>query len=146
MPSLPYLSDTSTQLSGTYTASTNVLDNFTTSNFVIINSNNLNTKINTKQDLLTASTNLLGVGSAITNLDYNNINVNKPTNFQADWTSTIINKPTNFQADWNSTKTNKPSIYTQGETNNLLNSYTPFRSDHSCIMSTFDPKIPSGSP
>ena len=139
MPSLPYLTDTSTQLSGTYTASTNVLDNFTTSNFVIINSNNLNTKINTKQDLLTASTNLLGDGSSLTNLDYNKILLNKPTYFQTDWNSTITNKPTYFQTDWNSTITNKPSIYTQGETNNLLNSYTPF----TALIASNGPKISS---
>jgi hypothetical protein len=41
-------------------------------------------------------------GSLITTLSYANID-GKPTNFQADWNSTIINKPSNFQADWNST-------------------------------------------
>ena len=34
-----------------------------------------------------------GSGSGITNLDYNNITLNKPTNFQSDWNTTIINKP-----------------------------------------------------
>jgi hypothetical protein len=76
------------------------------SNSIFITSNTLNIKINTKQDTLTAGTTLLGVGSSISALDYNKITLNKPTNFQADWNSTIINKPT---------------IYTQTETNNLLN-------------------------
>ena len=61
------------------------------SNSVYITSNTLNTKINLKQDTLIAGTNLLGVGSAITALDWNKITLNKPT------------------------------IYTQTETNNLLN-------------------------
>jgi hypothetical protein len=61
------------------------------SNSVYITSNTLNTKINTKQDILTAGTTLLGVGSAISALDWNKITLNKPT------------------------------IYTQTETNNLLN-------------------------
>jgi hypothetical protein len=37
MPSLPYLTDNSTQLSGTYTTSTAALDNFATSNYVSSN-------------------------------------------------------------------------------------------------------------
>ncbi len=61
------------------------------------------TALSTKQDTLTIRTNLLGFGQNITSLNYNNITLNKPTNFQADWTTTIINKPTNFQADWTTT-------------------------------------------
>ena len=61
------------------------------SNSIFITSNTLNIKINTKQDTLTAGTTLLGVGSDISALDYNKITLNKPT------------------------------IYTQTETNNLLN-------------------------
>ena len=34
MPTLPYLTDTSTQLSGTYTTSAAALDNYATSNYV----------------------------------------------------------------------------------------------------------------
>jgi len=105
--SLNFTTDNSVQL--TYTSfpfTTAELDNYATSNSVYITSNTLNTKINTKQDTLTAGTNLLGVGTAITAIDYNKITINKPTNFQSDWNSTIINKPT---------------IYTQTETNNLLN-------------------------
>jgi len=114
MPSLPYLTDTSTQLTGTYTASTATLDNFITSNYVSNVSNLLITNINTKQAILTAATNLLGVGSAITALDYNKITLNKPTNFQADWTSTVINKPSTFAPDMT-------NIYSKTETNGLLN-------------------------
>jgi len=47
---------------------------------------------------------LYGDGANITNVPY----------------STITGKPTNFQADWNSTIINKPSIYNQTEINNLL--------------------------
>jgi hypothetical protein len=54
-----------------------------------VNSNDLSTK----QNLLDVSTNLLGIGTSISALNYNNITLNKPTNFQSDWTSTIINKP-----------------------------------------------------
>jgi hypothetical protein len=113
MPTLPYLTDTSTQLTGTYTASTTALDNFTTSNYVIGTSNTLQTKINLKQDTLTAATNLLGVGSAITALDYTKITLNKPTDFQANWNTTVINKPSVFPADMT-------NIYSKTETNNLL--------------------------
>ncbi len=34
MPTLPYLTDTSTQLSGTYTTPAAALDNYATSNYV----------------------------------------------------------------------------------------------------------------
>jgi hypothetical protein len=37
MPTLPYLTDTSTQLSGTYTTSTEALDNYATSNYISSN-------------------------------------------------------------------------------------------------------------
>ena len=84
MPTLPYLTDTSTQLSGTYTTSAAALDNYTTSNYVSNVSNLLINNINTKQAILTASTSLLGVGSAISALDYNNITLNKPTYFPID--------------------------------------------------------------
>ena len=89
----------------------NISNIFVSSNVLSNTSNILNTKIDTKQDLLTNSTNLLGVGSAITALDYLKITLNKPTNFQTDWNTTVINKPTNFQADWNSTVINKPTNF-----------------------------------
>jgi len=104
--SLPFPQDTSVQLSySSFPFLTPALDNYATSNYVISNSNILNTKINTKQDTLTAATNLLGVGSSISALDYNKITINKPSFFPADWGSTIANKP---------------SLYTQTEVNNLL--------------------------
>ena len=65
----------------------------TGTSYTYVNSNDLSTK----QNVLDASTNLLGIGTSISALNYNNITLNKPTNFQSDWTSTIINKPTNFQ-------------------------------------------------
>ncbi len=95
MPSLPYLTDTSTQLTGTYTASTATLDNFITSNYVSNVSNLLITNINTKQATLTAATNLVGIGSAITALDYNKITINKPSVFPADMTN-IYSKTETF--------------------------------------------------
>ena len=54
------------------------------------------TALSTKQDKLNIATVLVGSGQYITSLNYNEISLNKPTNFQADWTSTVINKPTNF--------------------------------------------------
>ncbi len=60
---------------------------------------------------MNANTNLVGIGTAISALNHNNITLNKPTNFQSDWNSTIINKPTNFQRDRNSTIINKPAIF-----------------------------------
>jgi hypothetical protein len=93
--------------------------------------------VNLKQDLLTASTVLLGIGSNLSALDYNKITLNKPTNFQSDWNSTIINKPTNFQSDWNSTIINKPVIYTQTEVNNISNSCANFTISSSNINSNY---------
>jgi len=54
--------------------------------------------------------------------DWENV-VNKPTNFQADWSTTVINKPTNFQADWNTTVINKPSLFS-GSYTDLTNTPT----------------------
>lgn len=45
---------------------------------ISIASNTLNDKIDTKQNILTESTSLLGVGSSITGINYNNITLNKP--------------------------------------------------------------------
>ena len=196
MPSLPYLTDTSTQLTGTYTASTSTLDNFITSNYVSNVSNlliaNINTKqatltaatnlvgigsaitaldynkitinkpsvfpadmtniysktetnslLDAKQATLTAATNLLGVGSAITALDYNKITLNKPTDFQANWNTTVINKPTNFQSDYNTTVINKPT-YVSPLSSNLatnqisinLSSYSTTGTDANYLLKT----------
>ena len=72
--------------------------------------NTINSTLLNKQNKLDASTNLLGIGTSISALNYNNITLNKPTNFQSDWSSTVINKPTNFQSDWSSTIINKPDL------------------------------------
>jgi hypothetical protein len=73
--------------------------------------------LSTKQDLL-------GIGTSISALNYNKITLNKPTNFQSDWTSTIINKPTNFQSNWNNTIVNKPdsTVYALNTRLSTLNS------------------------
>jgi hypothetical protein len=97
--SLNFTTDNSVQL--TYTSfpfTTPPLDGYTTSNYVSNISNLLINNINTKQATLTAATNLLGVGTAITAIDYNKITVNKPSTFPADMTN----------------------IYSKTETNNLL--------------------------
>jgi hypothetical protein len=101
---LPFPIDTSIQSNFTFFTS-NTYDGTVTSNYIDNISNILNSNINLKQNILTSSTSLLGDGSAITNLNYNNIN-GKPTYFPAGWSSTIANKPV---------------IYTQSETNTLLN-------------------------
>jgi len=56
-------------------------------------SSNVYTELNSKQPTLTPLTNLVGMGNNISEINYNNITLNKPTNFQSDWNSTIINKP-----------------------------------------------------
>ena len=91
------------------------LDDSTQTNTVLLTTGTSSTYVDsndlsTKQNVLDASTNLLGIGTSIRDLNYNNITINKPTKFQSDWNSTIINKPTNFQSDWNSTIINKPDL------------------------------------
>ena len=108
--SIPINTDNSVQLSySSFPFAISDIDNYATSNFVSNVSNVLRSAINTKQDTLTAATNLLGVGTSITAIDYNKVSVNKPTNFQADWNSTIINKPT---------------IYTQSQIDTFLNDHS----------------------
>jgi hypothetical protein len=87
------------------------------------------TLLNAKQPNLTAATNLLGIGSVISALDYNKITLNKPTNFQADWNTTIINKPTYFQTDWNTTITNKPTNFQADWNSTIINKPTNFQAD-----------------
>jgi hypothetical protein len=91
-------------------AQTNTVLSTTGTTYTYVNSNDSSAK----QNLLDASTNLLGIGTSISAINYNNITLNKPTNFQADWGTTIINKPSTFPADMT-------TIYTKTETNNLLN-------------------------
>ena len=73
-------------------------------------SNELVNGLATKQDTLTANTNLLGVGSSISALDYGKITLNVPTYFPTSWAN-VASKPTDFQANWNTTVTNKPSVF-----------------------------------
>jgi len=54
------------------------LDFISSNNNAVFISNNSNTIFSQKQNVLTASTNLLGNGSSITNINYNNISTNKP--------------------------------------------------------------------
>jgi len=96
---------------------TNTALTTTGTSYTYVNTNDLSTK----QDLLNASTNLLGIGTNISALNYTNISVNKPTNFQSDWNSTIINKPTNFQSDWNSTIINKPTNFQSDWNSTIIN-------------------------
>ena len=89
--SLNFPVDTSVQLSySSFPFATPNLDNFTTSNYVSNISNILDNKINTKQNILTAATNLLGIGSSITLINYNTLS-NLPSTFPADMTN-IYNK------------------------------------------------------
>jgi hypothetical protein len=74
-------------------------------------STDVSSGLSTKQNTLTASTTLFGIGSSITNITYGNI-IEKPTNFQAEWLSTVINKPSTFPVD-------KTYIYTKTEVNEL---------------------------
>ena len=129
-----FIQDTSTQTTSVITANQrqttkaipNISFNGTSGSY---NPTADNIKIFTNNvDALTIDSNqgLYGNGTGLTNLGYSNI-INKPTNFQSDWTSTVINKPTNFQSDWTSTVINKPStfpadmtnIYTKTEVNNI---------------------------
>ena len=93
--SINFPTDNSTQNIGrTYTAGS-VYSGFTTSNYItsfitpydlisdrqasILNlSNALQANIDKKQNILVSTCNLIGIGSAITQLDYNNIAFNKP--------------------------------------------------------------------
>jgi hypothetical protein len=113
---------------------TTLLDGYVSSNYVSNISNLLINNINTKQPTLTSATNLLGVGSAITDIDYNKITINKPTNFQSDWNSTVVNKPPTFPADMT-------NIYNKTEVNTLSNSVlllsSNFTSNTSNILNSF---------
>ncbi len=66
-----------------YSTQTNTALSTTGTSYTYVNSNDLSIK----QDLLDASTNLLGISTSISALNYNNITLNKHTNFQSDWTS-----------------------------------------------------------
>jgi hypothetical protein len=68
-------------LNATSIYSNNNLIDFTSylsASVLTIASNTLQTNINAKQDLIVSTCNLVGIGSLITNIDYNNITLNKP--------------------------------------------------------------------
>ena len=83
---------TSDLINGTYKSSslTDLSNNLYTK--ITDLSSNVYSQLSNKQATLTSSTSLLGNGSNISSLNYNNL-INKPTNFQSDWATTIINKP-----------------------------------------------------
>ena len=83
---------TSDLINGTYKSSslTDLSNNLYTK--ITDLSSNVYSQLSNKQPTLTSSTSLLGNGSNISSLNYNNL-INKPTNFQSDWATTIINKP-----------------------------------------------------
>ena len=91
---------------------------------------NLTNKLNVNG--ITSSISFIGNGAALTNLAYANID-GKPTNFQADWNSTIINKPATFPV----TMTN---IYNKTETDNLLNEKQPNLTFTSPLTKTLNTK------
>ena len=113
-----FITDTSVQSTNTITAASTSTTNpnillFQDGTSGIYNPSSNVIKIYTNNtDALTvdSSQNIICNGSLITNLNYNNIKSNKPTNFQSDRNSTIINKPTNFQSDWSTTIINKPDL------------------------------------
>jgi hypothetical protein len=87
-------------------------------------SSNVYTSINTKQSNLTESTDLVGNGSQITALNYNNITTNKPSTFPSDWTI-VANKPLTFNPDLT-------NIYTKSQVDSittLTNFYTKSQAD-----------------
>ncbi len=59
--------------------------NNTTNSIIVFTSSTTALTIDTNQCLY-------GNGTGLTNIGYTNV-INKPTNFQSDWNSTIINKP-----------------------------------------------------
>ena len=80
----------------------------------IITSNSLSTSLASYQTLLNATCNLLGIGSAITALDYNKITLNKPSTFNPDLTN----------------------LYTKTQTDTLLNAKQANLSFTSPIVNT----------
>ena len=87
--------------------------------------------LSTKQNVLDASTNLLGIGTSIRDLNYNNITINKPTNFQSDWNSTIINKPdlSSYAIKSNVDTSLNAITTTLGTKQNTLTFSTPLKKD-----------------
>ena len=80
---------------GSYPLDTTTIQEYGTISFTIGPTKTQKAYINSSGLTATAFS---GNGAALTNLTYANI-TGKPTNFQADWNSTIINKPSTFPAD-----------------------------------------------
>jgi hypothetical protein len=64
----------------------------------LISQTDLNTALATKQNTLTAATNLLGIGSSITAINWNNITLNRPTIFPGRLDK-CYKRPTTFNPD-----------------------------------------------
>ena len=79
---------------GSYPLDTTTIQEYGTISFTIGPTKTQKAYINSSGLTATAFS---GNGAALTNLAYANID-GKPTNFQADWNSTIINKPSTFPA------------------------------------------------
>jgi hypothetical protein len=71
------------------------LSNLITPTSFIYKGTELSTSLNAKQNNLTAATNLVGIGSAITELDYNKITLNKPSVFPPDVANIYIKSEVN---------------------------------------------------
>jgi len=72
--------------------------NYSTGNVGIGVKNDNTYKLKVNGAIYSSST-ITGNGQNLTSLNWNNITLNRPTNFQADWNSTIINKPT-YLSSW----------------------------------------------
>ena len=97
-----------------------LLDDYATSNLVSNISNILKIDIDTKQNTLTSSTNLLGDGSAITELDWNKITLNKPSLYTTTQTDNLLN------AKENNLTFSTPLTRTTNTIGINLNAYVPF--------------------
>ena len=131
-----FTNDNSAQLSYTPTVSfsyntiTTPEINFNGTSGIYNPSNNVIKMFTNNIDALTIDSNqcLYGNGTGLTNIGYNNV-INKPTNFQTDWSTTIINKPTNFQTDWATTIINKPTNFQTDWLTTIINKPSTFPVD-----------------
>jgi len=103
--------------------SSNIIFNYILNTYtpqILFNDSNLsiNNQLLLKQDILQELTNLVGIGSNITDLDYNNITLHKPTTFPVD-TTYIYTK-----SDVNNI-TSLSNFYNKTDNDNLLNAKQP---------------------
>jgi hypothetical protein len=82
---------TATSFTGSGASLTNIPYSSLTGAPTVYTQSQIDTFLSAKQATLTAATNLLGIGSAITALDYDKITINKPSVFPADL-STVYTK------------------------------------------------------